>query len=401
VYSAADLAAANNVTDQITAIGTVAFTAECKAAIDAARAAYDALTDTQKPLVDNYDTLTAAESAYAELKAAADQAAADEVITLIDAIGTVEYTDDSKAKIDAAKAAYEALTDDQKALVSNYDVLTAADTAYADLAPIVIDVPQNLQVALNDGKVTLSWDETSGAQKYMIYVGKSENGPFKAYTYTSNLTYTFSNLGVSSRYFKVRAFVTKNDKRIYGGYSEMATCAPFIPNGLSVEMKNGRAVLTWEEAENAEMYMVYFSASEEGPYTPYGYTSNLTYTLSRVNVSSLWFKVRAFKVVDGVRVYGPYSEAADCVPGHVYGVKVTATGSKATLTWDKTPGAEKYMVYTSDSANGPFKAYGYTSAQNCTLWKANAADLYYQVRAFVTKEGARVYGAPSAAVQPE
>ncbi len=69
----------------------------------------------------------------AEEKAAADQAAADEVAALIDAIGTVEYTDDSKAKIDAARAAYDALTDDQKALVANYEILTTADTAYTEL----------------------------------------------------------------------------------------------------------------------------------------------------------------------------------------------------------------------------------------------------------------------------
>ncbi|MBQ9879867.1 MAG: hypothetical protein IJM45_05465, partial [Clostridia bacterium] len=69
----------------------------------------------------------------AEEKAAADQAAADEVAALIDEIGEVEYTDESKAKIDEARAAYDALTDDQKALVENDDILTAAEARYAEL----------------------------------------------------------------------------------------------------------------------------------------------------------------------------------------------------------------------------------------------------------------------------
>ena len=321
------------------------------------------------------------------------------VEALIAAIGTVNASDECKAKIDAARAAYDALSDELKAVVNNYDVLTAAEEAYA--APIAIAVPQNLQAAIADGKVTLTWDAASGAQKYMVYVGKTENGPFNAYAITSNTTYTFKNLSASSRYYKVRGFVNKSNKNIYGGYSDMATCAPCSVNGLSVEMKNGRAVLTWAEATGAEKYMVYYSATKDGPYTAYGFTSNTTYTLSRANVSSLWFKVRAFKVVDGAKVYGPYSKAADCVPGHVNGVAVTATGAKATLTWNETTGAEKYMVYTSDSADGPFKAYGYTSSLTYTVKKANAEDLFYQVRAFVTKEGAKVYGAPSAAVQPE
>ena len=69
----------------------------------------------------------------AEEKAAADQAAADEVAALIDEIGGVEYTDECKAKIDEARAAYDALTDEQKELVENYEVLTAAEEKYAEL----------------------------------------------------------------------------------------------------------------------------------------------------------------------------------------------------------------------------------------------------------------------------
>ena len=62
-----------------------------------------------------------------------DQQAADAVIAKISAIGTVEYTADSKAKIDAAREAYDDLTDAQKELVTNSATLTAAETAYANL----------------------------------------------------------------------------------------------------------------------------------------------------------------------------------------------------------------------------------------------------------------------------
>ena len=56
-----------------------------------------------------------------------NQEAADVVIDLIDDIGTVENTPESKAKVEAAKAAYDALTDEQKALVTNVEILTAAE----------------------------------------------------------------------------------------------------------------------------------------------------------------------------------------------------------------------------------------------------------------------------------
>lgn len=55
-----------------------------------------------------------------------------DVEALIDAIGTV--TKSSKAKIDKARNAYNALTAEQQKLVTNYNKLTTAEKAYADLA---------------------------------------------------------------------------------------------------------------------------------------------------------------------------------------------------------------------------------------------------------------------------
>ena len=72
-------------------------------------------------------------SAVFEPYADTDQAAADEVIAKIDAIGKVEYTDASKAKIDAARTALDALTGAQKELVPNYSVLESAEDRYAEL----------------------------------------------------------------------------------------------------------------------------------------------------------------------------------------------------------------------------------------------------------------------------
>ena len=60
-----------------------------------------------------------------------DQMAADEVIAKITAIGTVTYTPESKALIDAARTAYDALTAAQQVLVTNYSTLTDAETTYA------------------------------------------------------------------------------------------------------------------------------------------------------------------------------------------------------------------------------------------------------------------------------
>ena len=134
----ADKAASDAVIAKIIAIGKVEYTETCKDKIDDASTAYDALTDTQKALVSNLEVLTTAKQTYETLKAAAeklaaDKAKADDVVAKISAIGKVKYTDACKKKIDNASNAYNALTDDQKALVSNIDVLTTAKQTYETL----------------------------------------------------------------------------------------------------------------------------------------------------------------------------------------------------------------------------------------------------------------------------
>lgn len=130
----ADKAAAKAVDNLIDAIGDVTLTDDCKAKIDAARKAYNALTDEQKALVSKLDILTDAEAKLAQLKKeAADKAAVDDVIAKIDAIGKVKLDKDSKAKITAARAAYDALDDELKAQVTNYNTLLAAEKRYQQL----------------------------------------------------------------------------------------------------------------------------------------------------------------------------------------------------------------------------------------------------------------------------
>ena len=103
----------------IDAIGTV--TPDSKEALRAARTAYENLPEDQKELVGNYEKLVKAEAAYLAL--------ADAVEKLIDAIGFV--TLDSKEAIEAARTAYDALNDELKAMVSNYETLQKAEQAYA------------------------------------------------------------------------------------------------------------------------------------------------------------------------------------------------------------------------------------------------------------------------------
>ena len=88
-----------------------------------------------------------------------DQAAANAVIAKINAIGTVVRTTACKTKIDDARTAYNALTDVQKTLVTNYATLTSAEAAYSELETL-----QSITVVW-DGSI-LEEDNINSAIKY-------------------------------------------------------------------------------------------------------------------------------------------------------------------------------------------------------------------------------------------
>ena len=151
-----------------------------KEAIDAAADA-DAVATALANAKAAIDAIKTDAELTAEEEAAANQVAAGEVIDLIDEIGTVEYTDACKAKIDAARAAYDNLTDDQKALVTNADTLTDAETAYEALTPVTYKITWN------------DWDGTELGYT-MVEEGEVPVSPYENLTRDEDdyYTYTFS-----------------------------------------------------------------------------------------------------------------------------------------------------------------------------------------------------------------
>ena len=134
-----DQAAASAVDALIISIGEVEYTEECKDKINTARNAYNYLADDKKVYVENYETLVAAESKYAELEAAADKAAFEEykAASGVDADAYAQAGDSAALKklIEDAKTAIDATEyDENKTLEENMTVITdILDKLYKDL----------------------------------------------------------------------------------------------------------------------------------------------------------------------------------------------------------------------------------------------------------------------------
>lgn len=113
--------------EKIEAIGTV--TAESEPLVERAEDYYDGLPKGAKEYVTKYDDLVSARTTLDALLTSKDKA--DNVIAEIDGIGDVELTKADQIK--TARTDYDALTDDEKAMVTNYDTLTNAESALTAL----------------------------------------------------------------------------------------------------------------------------------------------------------------------------------------------------------------------------------------------------------------------------
>lgn len=146
-------------------------------AIEAARAAYTALTLDQQALVTNLSKLVTAETVINKLKD--DKAAADAVVAKINALPATITLGDA-GKISDARNAYINLTEDQKALVENLQTLVAAEETYSKLLAdkteadrvtgLISALPDNITLsdATKVAAAARAYDELTPDQKNLV-----------------------------------------------------------------------------------------------------------------------------------------------------------------------------------------------------------------------------------------
>jgi hypothetical protein len=167
------------VIDQIDALPPLAnLTVSDEEAIEAARAAYDAIAEGEKALVTNYQSLLDAEARLEILlQEAANQAAADAVIAVINALPDLEDLNLlDEEQVNNALIAYDILSPEAKALVTNLQTLQAAEGQLYNLraAQTVIDLitalpnPVTLVDETQVVSVTAAWEALTDDQKNLV-----------------------------------------------------------------------------------------------------------------------------------------------------------------------------------------------------------------------------------------
>ena len=158
----------------------------------------------------------------------------------------------------------------------------------------------------------LSWTAVSGATSYEIYRATAASGPYTYVKATTGTSTSDTGLTAGTRYYyMVRAKSTVDGETCYSKYSAAVAVALATPSMESASFKSGKGVtLTWTKASGADRYNVYRYNTSTGKYDYVASVlgGTLTYTDSSGKKGD-YYKVRAYKRVDGVVYYGGWSNA--------------------------------------------------------------------------------------------
>lgn len=203
-------------------------------------------------------------------------------------------------------------TNDVVTVTVNVDKTTLLKSA------LYVDVPMNFTSAVSAyNKIKLSWTPVNGSSGYRIYRSTSKTGTYTLIkTITSGATSTYTNSSLdcgTTYYYKIRAFRQVNSVKYFGNYAAVISrkAVPAKPTLTLSKYSSSKIKLSWNKITGSSGYALYRATSSTGTYTKIA-TIKSGSTVKYINTkrkkgTTYYYKMRAYRVVNGVNVYGPYS----------------------------------------------------------------------------------------------
>lgn len=271
------------------------------------------------------------------------------------------------------------------------------------------DIPLNVKITSTDyNKLSISWDSVNGASGYEIYRSTTNDGPFNYGMEVQNgSTNHYTNLFVDTGktyYYKVRSYKIIDNDRLYSPFTSIYSGKSVLGSSTLKATVDGfnRVKVSWNEVSGADGYELYRATSLTGNF------SNLSASIDSNGTSYLnenltsgtayYYKVRAYKLIDGIKVYNSFSSIVSAKPvlPTITAPKATVAGyNKVKVSWNEVREADGYEVYRSTSLTGTYSSIAslkYSSALSYinTNLTSNKS-YYYKIRAYRIHNGSKVY----------
>lgn len=270
-----------------------------------------------------------------------------------------------------------------------------------------LNAPEGVKATENTyNTLKISWEPVAEASFYQVFRSDAENGKYvKLGTYDSK---TFSSISRSlgcgtTYYYKVRAYCWLNGERAFSDFSSVASAAPKLdaPGNVKANSYNYNTIkIDWDKTDGADYYQVYRGTSQNGKYVLLGtYEEDQTSSFSRSLGcgTTYYYKVRAYRWVNGERIFSEYSLPVSAAPTLMAPEGVSAKGATyntVDIKWEKREGASFYQVYRSDKKDGKYVllgTYDEDTTSSVSRQLGCGTTYYYKVRAYRWVSGERVF----------
>ncbi len=234
----------------------------------------------------------------------------------------------------------------------------------------------SLSLNPGDNEIFVSWTPLSNADRYDLYRGPTNTGPFtKIGNQLSVSSYYDSAVANGTAYFY---YVLPTDTSGYSIWPSTVVSAipgntPVAPTNLLMTISAAKPLLKWSEPTHFNAFNVYRASSPGGPFTYISKTTTTTFAdllpltgMNYYRVTATW---GAFET--------PPTNVVSFRSGQVTGLVATPTASDIALSWSPVTGVQDYQIWRGDAYMGPFALVQTTVSTNWTDTSVVAGNGYF------------------------
>ncbi len=163
--------------------------------------------------------------------------------------------------------------------------------------------------------VKLTWKKVEGANGYRVYVYNSETKKYEKYADTKRTVINIKNRKSGTKYkFRVKAYTVVGGKTYYSDSYKSITA---ITKPSEVKLKSiatkdrGEVTVRWKKTGGADGYSIIYAGNKSFKSSvkiAVGSGESTARSVKKLKSGKkYYFKVRAYKSLNGKKVYGPYS----------------------------------------------------------------------------------------------
>ncbi|MEE0831009.1 MAG: discoidin domain-containing protein [Longicatena sp.] len=197
-------------------------------------------------------------------------------------------------------------------------ILADSESKYSQEVKVTTALTGEVELTMSPNgtnKFDLSWTSVEGATRYIIYRKDGENAWKKVLTLGKDATsYTSKDMKANTYQYQVKAArydsvdrVMTNGSNVVEGIVGVET---MVPTNITTQVNGTSITLAWDKIVGMSHYEIYRS-KDEGVYRQIKRTTDLTITSSGLKLGSTYqYKIKAFALVNGEKVYAPEVETA-------------------------------------------------------------------------------------------